>query len=169
MASKSKRETNQDVYKLMQKRLLNECRRIRSTRQEMETLASAHLRYLDLEEDLAKHLHSSSSLLGLFGPDHMAETKKLAAMMKNDDLSCLEETLKQRRSPEELRAELTLWRAVREYVRLAGESSVGDIQQFLDWIGIKNVTRQAIESALRQHRAEFELTKRGRERYVALK
>jgi hypothetical protein len=162
-------KSNRDVYKLMQKRLLNECRRIRSIRHEMEDLASAYLRYKDLEEDLAKRRHSSSSLLGLFGPALVADTKKVAATMEADDLACLEETLKERRSPEELREELTVWRAVREYVRLAGESSIVDIQQFLEWVGIKNVTRQAIESALRQHKEDFEISKRGHEKYVALK
>src|SRR5712691_892675 len=103
---------NHDVYKLMQKRLLNECRRIRSIRQEMEELASAHIRYLDLEEDLAKRRHSTSSLLGLFGPDLVAETKKVAETMNTDDKTCLEETLKERRPPQELREALRLWRAV---------------------------------------------------------
>jgi hypothetical protein len=159
----------QDIYKLMQKRLLNECRRIRAIRREMDELASPHLRYMDLEEDLAKRLHSTSSLLGLFGSDGVAETKKLVETINSDDLACLEETLKERRSPQELREELRIWRAVREYVRMAGESSVVDIQEFLEWIGVKNVTRQAIESALRQHKENFEITRRGHERYVALK
>lgn len=162
-------KSNPDVYKLMQKRLLNECRRIRFIRSEMEQLASAHLRYLDFEEDLAKRLHSTSSLLGIFGPDLVADTKKVAATTEADDLECFEEVLKERRTPEELREELRVWRAAREYVRLAGESSIADIQQFLEWMGIKSITRQAIESALKQHKDSFEITKRGHERYVALR
>lgn len=160
---------NPDIYKLMQKRLLNECRRIHSIRQEMDELASAHLRYLDLKEDLAIRRHSTSSLLGLFGPKLVAETKKMVETENTEDKTYLEETLNERGAPDELREELRLWRAVREYVRLAGESSIGDIQEFLDWVGIKSVTRQAIESALRQHRETFEVAKRGHERFVALK
>jgi hypothetical protein len=142
---------------------------MRSIREKMGELASAYVRYMELDDELARRRHSSSILLGLFGPDRVAETMKIAETMNTDDTACLKETLEERRPPQELREELRLWRAVREYVRMAGESSVGDIQGFLTWVGIKNVTRQAIESALRQHKEEFEIIKRGHERYVALK
>jgi hypothetical protein len=52
---------------------------------------------------------------------------------------------------------------------MAGESKVGTIQAFLNWIGMEDVTRQAIESALKRHSNLFEIKKKGHERYVALK
>ena len=153
-----------------QEHLLNRSRRIRSIQLEMDHLLSAHVRYEQLEEELAKELHSASTLIGLLGTAGVAETKTNAEATSDDDRVALEQTLKERRSPQELRDILTLWRAVREVVRLAGESSVGDIQKLLAAaFGMEDVTRQAIESALRQHREEFAVAKRGRERYVALK
>jgi hypothetical protein len=52
---------------------------------------------------------------------------------------------------------------------MAGESKVGDVQEFLNGLGMENVTRQAIESAMKRHADWFEITKKGHERYVKLK
>jgi hypothetical protein len=152
-----------------QEHLLNRSRRIRSIKREMDQLLSGHVRYEHLEEELAKELHSTSTLIGLLGTAGVAETKKNAEATADEDRLALEQTLSERQRPQELRDILRLWRAVREVVRLAGESSVGEIQRRLASFGIEGVTRQAIESALRQHKDEFEVTKRGRERYVDLK
>jgi hypothetical protein len=94
---------------------------------------------------------------------------KAAESTSTNDPTCLQQTLRERRPPEELRDNLRLWRAVREIVRVCGECSVGEIQKALVSLGLEDTTRQAIESALRQHKAEFVLSKRGREKFVDLK
>jgi len=161
--------THEALKKTLQERLLNRSRRMHSFRLEMDALLSAHVRYQDLEEALAKESHSASILIGLLGSDGVAETMNAAENVSDSDPSCLEQTLRERRPPEELRENLRLWRAIREIVRLCGESSVGEIQDSLVSLGMDNVTRQAVESALRQHKKEFSVSKRGRELYVDLK
>jgi hypothetical protein len=161
--------THEALKKTLQERLLNRSRQMQSFRLEMNALLSAHVRYQDLEEAFAKESHSASILIGLLGPAGVAETMKAAENVSDSAPASLEQTLRERRPPEELREDLRLWRAVREIVRLCGESSVGEIQESLVGLGMENVTRQAIESALRQHKEEFATTKRGRERYVDLK
>jgi hypothetical protein len=149
----------QDVYTRLQQRLIHECRNMRSARQEMEQLSDAYFRYVDLEGQLETSHHRTSIILGLLGPAHVEE------IMGATGRDCLAEFP----APEELRKKLRLWRAVREYLRMAGESKVGDIQKFLNGLGMENVTRQAIESAMKRHDDWFEIEKKGHERYVKLK
>jgi hypothetical protein len=132
---------------------------MRSARQEIEQLAAAYFRYMDLDRQFETSRHRTSIILGLLGPAHVAET------MGAIGADCLAEFP----APEELRKKLRLWRAVREYLRMAGESKVGDVQEFLNGLGMENVTRQAIESAMKRHADWFEITKKGHERYVKLK
>jgi hypothetical protein len=68
-----------------------------------------------------------------------------------------------------LRAELPLWRAVREYLLIAGEAKVRDVQDFLGAMEFEKIGRQAIESALRSHGNVFRVVKRGRDKYISLK
>lgn len=151
----------QDVYEELQEQLRHEARSMRSKKQAKKKLASYYHQYLDLEDEIHNVHHRMSIKLGLFGPERVAET------VKGDER--LAEALKSFQPPMELREKLTLWRAIREFLRMAGESTVGDIQEFLQWIGLPDFTRQAVESALQNHDDIFEITKRGRERYVALK
>ncbi len=147
----------------LQQRLLHESRSVRSIKQKMKELASAYNQFLDLDHELESRHHRMSIIMGLFGPDRVEQTIKI------DDTTCLEEALADHTSPQELRKKLRLWRAVREYLRVAGNSTIGDVHAFLTSMGIKDITRQAIESALKQHEDAFEITKRGHERYIALR
>jgi hypothetical protein len=156
-------KTPADVYTRLQERLLHECQSMRFKRQRMKKLASAYNEYLDLDEEIKIVHHRMSIILGLLGPGRISET------IDTDATNCLGQTLEAFASPKELREKLTLWRAVREYLRVAGESKISDVQAFLSWIGIHDFTRQALESALQNHEDVFEINKRGRERYIALK
>lgn len=55
-----------------------------------------------------------------------------------------------------------------EYLKVAGESKVGDIVSFLQHIGVDYAKRQTVETALKNHPDEFEVIKRGREKFVSL-
>jgi hypothetical protein len=156
-------KTPADVYTRLQERLLHECQSMRSKRERMKKLASAHHEYLDLDEELKIVHHRMSIILGLLGPGRIPET------VGTDTTNCLGQTLEAFAPPKELREKLTLWRAVREYLRVAGESRISDVQEFLSWIGMQDFSRQALESALVNHEDVFEISKIGRERYIALK
>ena len=153
----------QEVYARIQSRLLHECRSMRSAQKEMQELAAAYNRYVDLDRQMEDCRHRMSTIMRLLGPKRVADT------IRTDDAAFLRQTLEMYPSLQEPRKGLKLWRAVREYLRVAGNSRVGDVQAFLEWLGIKNVTRQAIESALRQHKETFQVSTTGRQRYVGLK
>lgn len=148
----------QDISTRFQERLLHECRSIRSARQEMKELSAAYFRYMDLERQLETSLHRTTIILGLLGPVHVADT------MGATDADCLAELP----APAELRKKLKLWVAVREYLRLAGKSKVGDVQATLNRLGIENATRQRIESGVKRHKSSFGIEKKGHERYLTL-
>jgi len=153
-----------DVYARLQQRLIHECTSISAIREEMNALARAYNRYSDLDSQLTEHERRLTLLTRLLGPERFDET------MKADDTKCLEEAFETLPSPQEWREKLRLWTAIREYLRVVvGESKLRDIQNFLNWIGLANVTRQAIESAIKQHSDYFEIIKKGHERYVKLK
>jgi hypothetical protein len=130
----------------------------------MKKLSSAYYRYLDVDVQLQNSQRRMLYIIGLLGPDRVEET------MTVDDTESLREALGANSTAQELREKLSLWRAVREYLReVPGNSKVGDIQAFLNWLGMEDVTRQAIEAALKRHSDSFEVTKKGHERYVRLK
>jgi hypothetical protein len=153
-----------DVYARLQQRLIHECTSISTIREEINELAQAYNQYVDLRSRLTEHERRMSHLVKLLGPERFDET------MKGDDTQCLREAFVTLPSPQEWRGKLRLWIAIREYLRVVvGESKLRDIQQFLGWIGLENVTRQAIESAIKQHSDHFEIIKKGHERYVKLR
>jgi len=156
-------KTPADVYTRLQERLLHECQSMRLKRQRMKKLAAAYHEYLDLDEEIKIVHHRMGIILGLIGPGRISET------VGADSTNCLGQTLEAFAPPKELREKLTLWRAVREFLRVAGESKISDVQGFLSWIGMDKFSRQGLESALANHEDVFEINKRGRERYIALK
>jgi hypothetical protein len=153
-----------DVYARLQQRLIHECTSASKIREEISELAWAYNRYVDLSSQLTEHERRMLHLMRLLGPERFHET------VKDDDTQCLKEAFVTLPSPQEWRGKLRLWIAIREYLRVVvGESKLRDIQNFLGWIGLENVTRQAIESAIKQHNDYFEIVKKGHERYVKLK
>jgi histone H3/H4 len=64
--------------------------------------------------------------------------------------------------------EFSLWRIIREVVRQAKEMRIYELEEHLKSFGL-SVTRPAVESAIAVHSKEFRVTKRGREKFVALK
>jgi hypothetical protein len=154
---------NQDVKSLLQERLVHENKILLAKKKLRKKLSSAYNRYVDVDREISAAHYRISILAGLLGAQAIAE------IVKTNPKACLGETLEEFPSLTALREKLRLWRAVREYVRVAGESRIGDIQEFLEWIGIPDFSRQALESALQNHQDSFEITKKGHERYVALK
>src|ERR1700733_11112467 len=111
-------KTPAEVYTRLQERLVHESRRMRSKRNQMKKLSSAYNRYLDLDREIDTVRHRMSIIVGLLGPDRVAETVKI------DGTACLGETLEALRSPQEARERLTLWRAIREYLRVVREAKI---------------------------------------------
>jgi hypothetical protein len=72
-------------------------------------------------------------------------------------------------SPEELDIEnYPLWKVIREVLKQTSEIRIYELESHLKTFGVKT-SRSAIESAIITHKKEFKVTKRGREKFVALK
>jgi hypothetical protein len=151
-----------DVQEMMRQRLEHECASLQPLREEMDKLASAYNRYVDLKTEIESRGKRIQKLMATLGPEY------LEAKVEGQNESVDDET-NQQGDPHELRANFPLWRAVREYLRLAGEAKVGDVQHFLEASGFEKCGRQAIESALRSHDNVFRVVRRGRDKYISLK
>jgi len=151
-----------DVQEMMRQRLEHECTSLRPLRNEMEQLSSAYNRYVDLKAEIDARGKRIQTLMAVLGVDYL-EAKAAA------ESEVIGEETNLQGDPQDLRADFSLWRAVREYLRFAGETKVGDVQQFLQASNFDKCGRQAIESALRSHDDVFRVVKRGREKYISLR
>jgi hypothetical protein len=151
-----------DVQEMMRQRLEHECASLQPLRKEMDKLASAYNRYVDLKGEIESRSKRIRRLMGVLGGEYLEATFDAA-----DEPIASETNLQGH--PSELRADLSLWRAVREYLLVAGEAKVGDVQGFLEAVNFGKCGRQAIESALRSHDSVFRVVKRGRDKYISLR
>jgi hypothetical protein len=148
-----------DVERMMHQRLKHECVSLKSTRDEIEQLADSYNRYVDLKSEADNRGDRIRRFMAILGPDSLDG-------LGTDDV---QEEIERQGEPEALREELPLWRAIEEYlIIVAGEAKVGDVQDFFSAMTYQ-VTRQAIESALRSHSDTFRVVKRGRDKYISLK
>jgi hypothetical protein len=154
-------KTNEDVYLRLQGRLVHECESTRETQQEMRTLATAYNRYVDLEQTLADRRERIMNIVRTISLKRAKATMKAAHVRGAAEMLPTEEQWGQKVIP--------LWKAVREFIHVAGESSVGDIQRFLTWLGWQYVSRQSIESVFRRHPNRFRVRTKGNKRMVSLK
>jgi hypothetical protein len=153
----------QETYASIRRRLLSKCKGVLAEREEMESLAPQYFQYVDCE----KHLHEDWKriiyIVRLIGSDRAAE------IIESDQTGILREIAGNPPQSDDASVRLSLWKAMREYLRESGESKVADIRAFLDWLGYENVTRQAIESAVKRHKTEFSARTKGRDRIVSLR
>ena len=151
-----------DVLSRIQGALTVDAARMREISAEMAKHADAHYRYLALQRESAEHEKSAQGLMALLGP------KAFVALMTNDKTENIGYEVEMSPSPAELRGSAALWEHLRNYMRFVPESQVGEIVEFLQWLGIET-SRQAVESAIKTHGKVFQIKKRGRERFVSLK
>jgi hypothetical protein len=150
-----------DIQEMMRQRLEHECASIQPLRKEMDKLAPAYNRYVDLKMEIDSRGKRIQRLMGVLGGETLSQ------IFGNEEPVATETNLQG--DPDDLRANLPLWRAIREYLLIAGEAKVGDVQNFLGSVNFEKIGRQAIESALRSHDSVFRVVKRGRDKYISLK
>lgn len=151
-----------DVLSRIQGALTVDAARMKEIAVEMAKHADAYYRYQALQRDSAEHEKSAHSLMALLGP------KAFVAVMTGDKTENIGYEVDVTPSPTMLRDSTPLWEHVRSYLRFVPESQVGEIVEFLEWVGIET-SRQAVESAVKTHRKVFQVKPRGRERFVSLK
>lgn len=152
-----------DALAAIEQQLRHDCTRVRQIRKEMEQLAPSYNRFLDLRAELENKHKRIQRAMAVFGP------KALVEAMKADKSDVIGETVEVFPSARELRDELVLWAAIERYLAGVDEAKVEDIQAFLLAVEIPNVSRQAIESAVKTHPKVFRIVRKGRARYIALR
>jgi hypothetical protein len=152
-----------DYQTLLLRRLRHHSHGERSVALEMEELSAAYNRYVDLEGQLKEHRKRKSYITRLLGPERVAKATNLDSA---EFAAKGSEATPPQRAPQE---RLPLWRAVRECLRVAGKSRLSDIEAFLNSLGSKRITRQAVDSALKRHADWFKVTKERHTVYVDLK
>jgi hypothetical protein len=151
-----------DVLSRIQGALTVDAARMKEIAVEMAKHADAYYRYQALQRESAEHEKSAHGLMALLGP------KAFVAVMAGDKTENIGYEVDMTPSPAMLRESTPLWEHVRSYLRFVSESQVGEIVEFLEWVGIET-SRQAVESAIKTHGKVFQVKKRGRERFVSLK
>jgi hypothetical protein len=149
----------EDAVRAMISRLKYESDRVTSIREEMDKLSGSYNRYRDLLQALSEAESRIKRIQAVLGP----------TLTKTEQTGIIADTSEVWPAPGDLRANLVLWEAIAEYLCHIPEATVDEIRIFLEGVGIENVSRQAVESALRAHAKLFRITKRGKEKHIALR
>ncbi len=153
--------TVNDILLALDNRLVHEYEQVVRIRREMEGSAAEYHHYLDLRKEMELRQHDIEKLRGTLGPDYDLPQRDLDEHYDSDAYK--------RKASAKLRQRLSLWEAIEQIITVTGEIRVSDLQEALETLEIKRVTRQSIESAISTHKDIFRTKKRGREKYVALK
>jgi hypothetical protein len=151
-----------DVTMVMKNRIHQEYHQLTLIRKEMERLAESYNRFTDLAEQKRQREQRIRILMGLLPyTEHSVSISQIESVPTGESHN---------NRVKELRDELPIWKAIREYLRVTRRAKVAEIASFLVAVGfVSNVTRQAIESAVKRHPQIFRLAKSGKDRFVSLK
>jgi len=152
-----------DVFQSMILRLKYEAERVQEFRNDMEKLASSYHRYCDLQKNLKASEDRIKRIVAVLGANLISQVKE------SEDGNALREILETDPTPTKLRTNAPLWKMLAEYLSHVPEATVEEIAVFMEAVGVNDLSRQAIESALRTHAKTFRITKRGREKYISLR
>jgi hypothetical protein len=155
--------TYEEILRSMIQNLKYEHSRITEGHEQMTQNEEAHRRFVDAQRDVKSREERLQRLFAILGLKRIADS--INDPMKMEEIL---ERVEPESDTEKSSDSLSLWEAVREYLIIAEEGSLAEIVRFLRYSGIK-ATRQAIESALKQHPETFKTRKKEREKYVSLK
>ena len=151
-----------DIVRKLQYQLREELRGMKEARDELDTLREYEARIEALSTRIERAEKRILELVGVLG-DKYVEFAGGAGLLRTG-----QETLNFG-SPKEMQRDTPLWIAMREYLRNTSEARVSEIQDFLQILGVPDVGRTAIESAVKRHSDTFKVIKRGHDRWIALR
>jgi hypothetical protein len=144
----------QDVAQALRQQWKDNEQELHRIRDEQNKLRAAHIRFLNLEEE-AKRKTATLQRVGVLLARQGNWNVEAEGVKLGLDVDFL--------------GEISLWEALAEFLKLTGEIRVVDLHLALRELYDKNVTRQAIESAMRTHSDLFKFRRLGREVFIALK
>lgn len=143
-------------------RLRHEAKKMRETDAKLRELEHAYYEFLDLRNENIRRKKHVENLVAMIGSRDWTARAGHDEMHANLNHSQILEA-------EELKSQLPLWEAMREYLSYVPEARIGEMEEFFQGIGFAEGNRQAIESALKRHPETFKTRKQKREKYIALK
>jgi hypothetical protein len=141
------------IQQKMSGRLRYEIKKLRGVRARLCELQDQYNEIQDLQNEADRREARSRILIGLIG----------AVELKSEGPDSVLSDLR------ESRTRPPVWKAMREYLRHAGEARIVDFERFFSLINLEDANRNSIESALKQHPRIFETEKRKREKFIFLK
>jgi hypothetical protein len=151
-----------DTMEAIRNRLVHDAARLEEISKQMGELSRSYNLYVDLLRERESHENSAQKLIGLLGPDQYFNA------MTTDETVTIVDKIEEAPGAATLRQELSLWEAVKQFLRFVPEARIREILEFFKLVGIE-ATRQAVESSIRAHPKTFRVIKRGREKFVSLK
>jgi len=154
-----------DILEDMRQRLSHECKRVQAVREDMKGLAESYNRFLDLRDEWLRREKRIKRIVGVLGEAEHGD------MMREDKEPNYPITTVVLTPASELRKELPLWEAMKEYLQYVPEARIAEMEEFFGFFGVnmENANRQAMESALKRHPETFKIRKQKREKYISLK
>jgi len=152
-----------DVFKALESNFRQDCSRLEDIRSEMEKLRGSYNRFIELRQEMENRHSRVLRIIGLLG------TEGIEIAKSNDREDVIDTAIGGQFNVKQLRENLPLWQALQEYLRVVSKASVEEIRAFLEKVGMEDVSRQAIESAVRAHPRVFQTIKKGKERYFSLR
>lgn len=148
------------IERQMRQRLHYEVSRTKEVTERMDALAPAYNEFNDLRKEAAERKAHMAILYGLIGDD-----------VRTADPDWVESGARHfvGGNDKEMRSQLPLWEAMKEYLQYVPEARIGEMEEFFSHIGYEEGNRQAIESALKRHPKEFTVRKKKREKYLSLR
>jgi hypothetical protein len=152
-----------EVGERMRQRLLHECKSIVAGQERIKNEIAVYHRVKDEMEQIERREKRVNTIIGMFGMEETGrifeEEKELTGAI-TAALGIL---------PKRLRAKLSLWEAMCEYLQYVPEARIAEMEDFFQAVQMPNANRQAMESALKRHPETFKTRKDGRDKYISLK
>ncbi|MFY9979373.1 MAG: hypothetical protein WA252_10140 [Candidatus Sulfotelmatobacter sp.] len=145
----------QDVQEALRQQWKDNEQELHRIRDEQNKLRAAHIRFLNLEEEAKRRMATLQRVGVLLAQRGEGEIEANARKLGLDGIDFL--------------SDISLWEVLVEFLKLTGEIRVVDLHLALRELYSKDVTRQAIESAMRTHSELFKFKRSGREVFVSLK
>jgi hypothetical protein len=147
-----------DIKKRLDQQYIEDVKQLRKNYSEQNKLRPSVVRFNDLEREAKAREERMARVIVLLGDEKFADTRR--ELLAGNDVS--------KEIVVNVDEKLPLWSAMRAIVEQTTEVQVVDLQDALEYFGIK-ASRQAIESALASHKETFETKTRNREKFVSMK
>lgn len=148
----------QDIRDSLQDQIVADAKELEKIKKAMKRIRAAHHRYLDLLERAKLTEERVLAAASVLHRDQYSDTDGMEEFLAERGVE-----IRQSAPPKQ-----NLWMAMREIVRQLPQIQVVELEMLLRRLNWK-VSRAAIESALATHKDVFHISRKGRQKFVALK